>query len=146
VEIVPVGRERVLFVDDEPMLAEMGQAMLERLGYTVTSRTSSLEALATFSNQPEAFDLVITDQTMPGMTGVDLARRMLQIRPQLPIILCTGYSTQISAENAQQYGIRGFALKPLTRKDIATMVRKVLGNPLPPAKPVAAAPGSEPGN
>jgi PAS domain S-box-containing protein len=145
VEIVPVGRERVLFVDDEPMLAEMGQAMLERLGYTVTSRTSSLEALATFSNQPDAFDLVITDQTMPGMTGVDLARRMLQIRPQLPIILCTGYSTQISAEKAQQYGIRGFALKPLTRKDIATMVRKVLGNTLPTAKPAAAAPGSEPG-
>jgi YesN/AraC family two-component response regulator len=81
---------------------------------------------------------------MPGMTGVDLARRMLQIRPQLPIILCTGYSTQISAEKAQQYGLRGFALKPLTRKDIATMVRKVLGNNHPPAKPAAAAPGSEP--
>jgi PAS domain S-box-containing protein len=123
---IPVGTENILFVDDEKMLCEMAQTMLQRLGYTVTVRTSSLEALNIFENQPEAFDLVITDQTMPGMTGFDLARRMLQIRPQLPIILCTGYSNLISEEKAKLLGIKGFALKPLTKKSIAALIRKVL--------------------
>jgi signal transduction histidine kinase/ActR/RegA family two-component response regulator len=125
-ELIPVGTERILFIDDESMLATMGQAMLERLGYSVTVQTSSLEALSTFKNQPNAFDLVITDQTMPGMTGADLAREMLQIRPNLPIILCTGYSNLISEEKAKSLGIKGFALKPLARKDIAGIIRKVL--------------------
>ena len=89
-------------------------------------RTSSLEALATFQNQPDRFDAVITDQTMPGMTGIDLARRMLQIRPDLPIILCTGYSNLVNEEQAKTYGIKGFAMKPLTMKEIATLLRKVL--------------------
>ena len=124
--MIPVGTERILFIDDEEMLAKMGQTMLERLGYTVTVQMSSIEALATFKRQPAAFDLVITDQTMPGMTGVDLARSMLQIRPDLPIILCTGYSIQISKEKAESYGIRGFVMKPLVRKDIATLIRKIL--------------------
>ena len=125
-KVIPIGNERVLFVDDEQMLAEMGQVLLERLGYTVTVRMSSLEALTTFKNQPDAFNLVITDQTMPGMTGMDLARRMLQIRPDLPIILCTGYSSLISEEKVKSAGIKGFALKPLTKRDIATLIRKVL--------------------
>ena len=126
VDVSLVGTERILFVDDEEMLARMGQTMLERLGYKVEVRTSSLEALATFQNQPEAFDLVITDQTMPGMTGVDMARRMLQIHPGIPIILCTGYSSLVSVEKARAAGIKGFALKPLARKDIATMIRNIL--------------------
>ena len=125
--IVPAGRESILFVDDEEILAEMAQRMLTRMGYTVTVRTTSLETLATFENQPDAFDLVITDQTMPGMTGLDLARRMLQIRPDLPIILCTGYSSQVSEEKAVSYGIKGFAMKPLAKKDIAALIRKILG-------------------
>ncbi len=120
------GNEHILLIDDEEMLAEMGKIMLERLGYRVTVRTNSIEALTTFQNQPGQFDLVITDQTMPGMTGSDLARRMLQKRPDLPIILCTGYSSLISEERAKALGIRGFALKPLVKKDMATLIRKVL--------------------
>jgi signal transduction histidine kinase/ActR/RegA family two-component response regulator len=125
-EVIPVGTERILLIDDENVLVEMGQVMLEKLGYRVTVRTNSLEALTTFKNQPDAFDLVITDQTMPGITGIDLAREMLQIRPNLPIILCTGHSNLVSAENARSMGIREFAQKPLTRKDIAGIIRKVL--------------------
>jgi PAS domain S-box-containing protein len=125
-EIAELGIERILFIDDEEILAEMGKSMLERLGYHVTVRLSSLEALATFQNQPDTFDLVITDQTMPGMTGSDLARRILQIRPFMPIILCTGYSSLITEEKAKLLGIQGFAMKPLVRKEIATLIRKVL--------------------
>ena len=125
-EMNSVGTERILFIDDEEILAKMGQTMLERLGYTVTVEVNSLEALATFKNQPEAFDLVITDQTMPGMTGTDLARRILQIRPGMPIILCTGYSSQVTKEQTRSFGIKGFALKPLSRKDIAVLIRTVL--------------------
>ena len=120
------GSEHILFIDDEEMLAEMAKTMLERLGYTVTVKNSSLEALTCFQNQPDLYDLVITDQTMPGMTGVDLARRLLQIRPELPIILCTGFSSQISEDRARAMGIREFALKPLSKKDIARLIRKVL--------------------
>ena len=128
------GNERILFVDDEEILAEMGKTMLERFGYRVTVRKDSTEALAIFRNQPAQFDLVVTDQTMPGMTGSDLARHVLQIRPDMPIILCTGYSSAISEEQALALGIRGFALKPLAKKDFAALVRKVLdeGKPLPP--------------
>ena len=125
---IQFGNERILFVDDEEILAEMGKTMLERLGYRVTVRKDSTEALTTFRNQPDQFDLVITDQTMPGLTGSDLARHILQIRPDTPIILCTGYSSAVSEEQALALGIRGFALKPLARKDIAALVRKVLGD------------------
>ncbi len=104
----------------------MGQVMLERLGYRVTVRRNSIEALTTFQNRPDQFDLVITDQTMPGMRGSDLARRMLQIRPGKPIILCTGYSTHISEEKARDVGFKGFAMKPLAKNDIAILIRKAL--------------------
>jgi CheY-like chemotaxis protein len=100
--------------------------MLERLGYTVTVRMGSLDALTTFESQPHAFDLVITDQTMPGMTGVDMARRMLQIRPNLPVILCTGHSSIYLEEKVASLGIKGFALKPLSMKGITGLIRKVL--------------------
>jgi len=122
----PRGKGQILFVDDEELLMEMGHDMLERLGYTVTSRRSSFEALETFMNDPQKFDLVITDQTMLGMTGIDLARRMLQIRPDIPIILCTGYSNLVSEESAKVVGIREFALKPLTKSSIAQLVEKIL--------------------
>ena len=125
-EPAPRGSEHILFVDDETILAEMAKMMLEQLGYRVTVRSNSLEALTTFQNHPDLFDLVITDQTMPGMTGMDLARRLLRLRPDLPIILCTGYSALISKEEASAHGIREFALKPLTRKDMALLIRKVL--------------------
>ena len=123
---IPHGKEHILFIDDEEMLVEMGQAMLERLGYHVTTRTNSLDALMTFQNQQDAFDLVITDQTMPGMTGIDLARRILQIRPQMPIILCTGYSSLITEDKAKAVGVKGFAFKPLTKKELGELIRKVL--------------------
>ncbi len=128
VEQVPVGRERILFIDDEAILVEMGKDMLERLGYHVTVRSNSIEALETFKNQPDQFDLIITDQTMPGMTGSDIARIMLQIRSDIPIILCTGYSTIISEEKAKSLGIKEFAFKPLSQKNIAVLIRKVLDN------------------
>ena len=125
-EEVPQGKERILFVDDEEILAEMGKSVLERLGYHVTTRRSSLEALSTFQNTPDEFDMVITDQTMPDMTGSDLARRLMQIRPDIPIILCTGYSNLIDEDSAKGLGIKEFALKPLTKDVIAKLIRKVL--------------------
>jgi len=126
VEVTPPGTEHILLVDDEVMLADLGKTMLERLGYAVTMRTSSLDALAIFHNQPAQFDVVITDQTMPDMTGVDLARQMLGIRPDLPIILCTGHSNLITEEQAKNYGVKGFVMKPFTKKEIAALLRKVL--------------------
>lgn len=122
----PTGKERILLVDDDDILIEMGQTMLARLGYEVTAFTSSVAALAAFEQQPERFDAVITDQTMPEMTGVDLARTMLRIRPDLPIILCTGFSNLINEEQVKEYGIKGFAMKPLTKKEIAVLLRSVL--------------------
>lgn len=125
-EQCPTGKERILFIDDEEILAQMGKDMLEGLGYHVTTEHSSIGGLETFRNQPDQFDLVITDQTMPGMTGSDLAKEMIQIQPDIPIILCTGYSNIISKKEATSIGIKEFALKPLARKDLAKMVRKVL--------------------
>jgi signal transduction histidine kinase/CheY-like chemotaxis protein len=125
-EIIATGSERILLVDDEQMLAEMVKKMLERLGYEVTARMSSQEALEVFAESPDQFDVVVTDQTMPGMTGLDLAGQLLRIRPDIPIILCTGYSTIISEEAAKAAGVREFALKPLAKRDIARLLRKVL--------------------
>ena len=122
----PRGTERILFVDDEKPLAEMGKNLLERLGYTVTACTGSSEALAAFMDNPARFDLVITDQTMPGMTGTDLARRMLLVRPELPIILCTGFSHLVTKELAKAIGIREFALKPFTKATLGQLIRKIL--------------------
>ena len=126
VESLPTGSERVLFVDDEVMLVEMCRDMLGRLGYSVTAVDSSLEALEVFRRAPEDFDLVISDQTMPGMTGDDLARQILRIRPDMPIIVCTGYSSVLSEDKARAIGIRELLLKPILRKDISLVIRKVL--------------------
>jgi len=120
------GNERILFIDDEEILADLGRQELERLGYRVTSRTSSIEALKLFQAQPDNFDLVLTDQTMPKMTGADLAQEMLKIRPDLPIILCTGFSEQISVEKALAMGIRRFVMKPLVISQAAKIIRSVL--------------------
>ncbi len=125
-EPAPAGTEHILLIEDEEILLEMGKNMLERLGYHVTTRKNGGEALETFQAQPEFFDIIITDQTMPGITGVDLAKRILQIRPGMPIILCTGYSSQISEEKAQALGIKGFAMKPLAKKDITALIRNIL--------------------
>jgi CheY-like chemotaxis protein len=100
--------------------------MLEKLGYTVTTRTSSLEALELLRAQPERFDLVITDQTMPHLTGDRLARELATICPQLPVILCTGYSAKISEKSARQLGVREILLKPLVRVDLANACARAL--------------------
>ena len=126
VDVAPRGTERILLVDDEKMLAELGKTMLERLGYEITMLTSSLDALNVFHDQPDFFDAVITDQTMPGMTGMELARRLLEIRPDIPIIICTGYSNLINEEQAAAEGIKGFVMKPLSKKVIANLLRKML--------------------
>ena len=123
---LPTGTERILLVDDETAMVEMGQQMLESLGYKVTSRTSSLEALRAFQTHPDRFDLVITDMTMPRLTGAELAREVLKLRPDMPIILCTGFSDRIQEETAKSIGVREFVLKPVILRDIAPIIRRVL--------------------
>ena len=125
---LPHGSERVLFVDDEPVLAEMGREMLESLGYRVMATTDSTQAIRIFRADPDSFDLVITDMTMPGMTGVDLSRKILKIKPNIPIILCTGYSELITEEKAKAIGIQGFALKPLNFRSITELICQVLNH------------------
>jgi CheY-like chemotaxis protein len=120
------GSERILFVDDDNSLAEMGKLMLEKLGYKVTVRTSSIEALEVFRKTPNKFDLVITDQTMPNKTGTQLTRELLRLRPDIPVILCTGFSETVNKENFRALGIRGFVMKPIVKNDIAKIIRKVL--------------------
>lgn len=126
VEALPRGNERVLFVDDEQILVELGEEMLESLGYRVTATTRSLEALETFRAHPDAFDLVITDMTMPGLTGRGLARELLVVRPTVPIILCTGFSELINGKTAMEAGIREFVMKPYVLAGLARTIRKVL--------------------
>ena len=125
-ESIPTGSERILFVDDESVLVNMGKQIFESLGYDVTTRTSSIEALELFKNQPDRFDLVITDMTMPNMTGEDLAQELIRIKPNIPIILCTGFSAKIDDQKASAVGIRALVLKPIVKREIATTVRKVL--------------------
>ena len=120
------GSGHILFVDDETILVEMATNILQKLGYRVTARTSSSEALSIFSVDPSSYDLVITDQTMPGMTGLELSRRMLTLRSDLPIILCTGYGALLTKKDVYKLGIRELVLKPLTKKEIANVVKKVL--------------------
>ena len=121
-----VGTERILFVDDEAIQVDVNQQVLSRLGYRVTAFTDSLEACTYFSRNPDAFDLVITDMTMPGMTGEVLARRLMAIRPDIPVILCTGYSEVMTKEKAEALGIRGFALKPIILRELSRILREVL--------------------
>ena len=123
---LPKGSERVLLVDDEPALSEMGKKMLEHLGYWVVATTDPVEALDLFRSDPKGFDLVITDYTMPRMTGFDLTEEILRIRPDAKVILCTGYGEKVTEEKARSAGIRLFLVKPLTRQDMAEAVRGVL--------------------
>ncbi len=125
---LPWGKERVLVVDDEPSLAEMVRTMLSRLGYEVVSCTSGIEALQTYRNQPEgkSFDLVVTDMTMPHLTGEDLAGELLKLHPEVPVILMTGFSERMDAEKAKSLGIKGFIMKPVILKELAALIRKVV--------------------
>jgi signal transduction histidine kinase/CheY-like chemotaxis protein len=124
--VIPTGTERILFVDDEAPIAALGEQMLSALGYSVVVRTSSIEALELFKADPKRYDLVVSDVTMPNMTGDILALEILSIRPDLPIILCTGYTKRISDERAEDIGVKAFLYKPIVKSQLAETIRRVL--------------------
>ena len=126
VDFIPGGSERILIVDDEELLVGMSREMLEGIGYRITATTSSVNALEMFLSRPERFDLVISDMTMPGMTGKELAKEFLKIRPDIPIILCTGFSDLMTEEDAKSLGIREFLMKPISIRELTRVVRKAL--------------------
>ena len=123
---LPRGNERILFVDDNDSIVQVSRDLLESLGYKVAAITKSIHALEIFQQTPNDFDLVITDVTMPGMTGIDLATHILTIRPKMPIILCTGFSELVNAEKIKEFGVCEYLMKPNTRADLARTVRKAL--------------------
>lgn len=123
---LPQGSERILLVADEAGLVHMGREILEHLGYSVEVQPGSHEALAAFRAAPQRFDLVITDHTTPHLNGADLAREMRRLRPDIPMILCTGFSDSITAEQAQELGIDALLMKPLVTRDLAVTIRQVL--------------------
>lgn len=125
---IPKGTEHILFVDDELSLVNINKQILESLGYKVTIRTSSIEALELFKTKPGRFDLVITDMTMPKMTGDVFAQKLMAVRQDIPVIICTGFSARIDEEKAKTMGIKAFVSKPILKRDIAVTIRKVLDN------------------
>lgn len=127
-EQLPTGRERILFVDDENVLIDLGKALLERLGYRVETRTSAIDALEAFRADPRKYDLIISDMTMPRMTGDELAQRIRVIRPDIPIILCSGFSERINAKAMAAIGVSAVLMKPMAYADLANTVRGVLEN------------------
>ncbi len=127
-EPLPNGSERILIVDDEIGLADLGKNIIETLGYTVTALTNSCEALETFRLEPDAFDLVITDMAMPGLNGHELAKELLAIRPDVPIILYTGFSDLIDEKQAKEAGIREYIMKPYKISTMAAAISRALGS------------------
>lgn len=120
------GSERILIVDDEEMIVNMEKLMLERLGYHVTPMMGSVETLAIFKENPDTFDLLITDMTMPQMTGIQLAKEIRSIRPDIPVIICSGFSDQINSDTSKAMGIQGYLMKPVIKKELANTIRAVL--------------------
>lgn len=125
-ELLPTGTEHLLLVDDEEAIVNYEKQALESLGYKVVTKTSSLEALELFKAQKDRFDLVITDMTMPQMTGENLAKELMKIKPDIPVILCSGFSTKMDEKKAMAMGIRAFVLKPILKQKIAGVIRAVL--------------------
>lgn len=125
-ESIPTGHERILIVDDEEMISDITRQRLERLGYQAITSNNSKEALELFRSNKDGFDLVITDQTMPHMTGEHMARELMDIRPDIPIIITTGYSSQLNEKKAAQIGIKALLMKPVDKISLAKTVRKVL--------------------
>jgi len=125
-ETLATGDEHILLVDDEKQIVDVVRQMLERLGYQLTVRTSSIEALEAFRASPAKFDLVITDLTMPNMTGDKLSGELMNIRSDIPVILCTGFSEKMSKERAEALGIKDFLMKPVIINALAKTVRKIL--------------------
>ncbi|MBP7529502.1 MAG: response regulator [Syntrophorhabdaceae bacterium] len=120
------GKERILIVDDEDILVELNRQRLSDLGYDVVTNTSSIDALRIFREEPDNFDLVIADQTMPNLTGMDLTEELLKTRPDIPVILCSGHSDAVSPELVREAGIRSFLIKPFDKRELAEVVRRVL--------------------
>ncbi|MCF8089197.1 MAG: response regulator, partial [Desulfotignum sp.] len=125
-EISPTGTERILMVDDEPSLVKMVTQILERFGYEVIGKTSSTEVLEVFKENPERFDLVITDMAMPDMSGERMAQEIIQVRYDMPIIICTGHSDCMDENRAMELGIKAFIMKPIGMAELTKIVRKVL--------------------
>ncbi len=125
-EALPTGNEKILFIDDEESIVKVVQRILEHFGYQVEAKTNPVEALELFRSRPDRFDLVITDMTMPKMTGENLVQEILNIRAEMPIILCTGYHEKISEEKARKLGIKAFVFKPFVPHNFALTVRSVL--------------------
>ncbi len=119
------GTEKILLVDDEEAIIKMVKEMLERLGYHVTSRSGSCEALEVFKANPGNFDLVITDMTMPDMTGVQLANEIKSIRPSTPVLICTGFSDKINEETCKELGVQGYLVKPIIKREMAQEIRNI---------------------
>ena len=125
---LPTGTESILFIDDEPVLSELGKNMLERLGYEVIAKTNSVEALDMVKTEPDKFDLIITDLTMPKMTGEELAENLWRIRADIPIIICTGFNSRIIVDNSKEMGFKALMMKPISIEILAETIRKVLDN------------------
>ena len=120
------GNERILIVDDEQMIIDISTNMLEKLDYNVTSYSDCEEALKYFTDHPDDFDLVITDYGMSGMNGKEFAKKLKEVRPDIPIMLFTGYGDLIAKENIEQWGMEDLLMKPFAFKEISEMVRRIL--------------------
>jgi len=123
---LPCGNERILLVDDEKPVIDFEKQLLEKLGYYVTPLTDSEEAFEAFSKQPHAYDLLLADQTMPKICGMELVRKIRQIRPEMPVMLCTGYNEKLIHEQIQEAGIQALLIKPMTGRDLAITLRQIL--------------------
>jgi len=126
VDSIPTGTEKILFVDDEGAVAETGKSILEKLGYRVEAHTDPQKALNDFAAHNNRFDLVITDMSMPSITGAELSQKLLEIRPDIPILLCSGYSDQVDTDRAEAIGVKKFLAKPLETGKLASIIRQVL--------------------
>jgi len=124
-----LGTEHILFVDDEEAIVTIGSRTLERLGYTVTGVTSSHDALQIFKSEPDIYDIVITDMTMPGMVGTELSKELKKIRAEIPVIICSGYSVDMDTDKTKSYDIQGFVTKPVLGNDLSKKIREILDQP-----------------
>lgn len=125
-ETVSGGNEQILIVDDEEDIVEILQKMLTYFGYQITTKNNSEEALKLFFAYPNRFDLVVTDQTMPKMTGIELTQKIHEIRPDIPVILCSGFSELVTEETLKDIGVKEYIMKPIHCKELAGIIRKVL--------------------
>lgn len=128
------NNESILLVDDDPAVLRIEKQLLECLGYEITACSDSLQALTAFENDPYRFDLVMTDQIMPKLTGDTLARRLIDIRPEIPVVICSGMKETLERETLQQMGIKAILYKPINRKALADTLRSALGTVQRPSK------------